>query len=78
MDYRWRIFVALLLLLMTCAVAAPNTVLAQAAPGPTVLYSFAGGSDGYGPTGKMVSDPEGNFYGVTSEGLMELTPPHGL
>jgi uncharacterized repeat protein (TIGR03803 family) len=34
----------------------------------TVLYNFAGGSDGAGPIGNLVRDKAGNFYGVTSAG----------
>jgi len=31
----------------------------------TVLYRFMGGSDGSSPLGPLVSDAEGNFYGIT-------------
>jgi uncharacterized repeat protein (TIGR03803 family) len=35
----------------------------------TVLYSFTGGSDGYGPNfSTLVRDPAGNLYGTTSYG----------
>jgi uncharacterized repeat protein (TIGR03803 family) len=34
----------------------------------TVLYSFAGGADGWGPVGDLVADSEGNLYGTTGEG----------
>jgi hypothetical protein len=34
----------------------------------TVLYNFAGGSDGCGPNGPLVQDPSGNLYGVTLAG----------
>ena len=33
----------------------------------TVLYSFGGGADGCFPSGGLVSDAMGNFYGVTPE-----------
>ncbi len=34
----------------------------------TVLYRFAGGSDGYWPTAALASDNEGNLYSTTSGG----------
>lgn len=34
----------------------------------TVLYSFAGGIDGFSPAGPLISDPQGNLYGVTGSG----------
>ena len=34
----------------------------------TVLYSFAGGTDGASPAGNLIQDPAGNFYGVTFKG----------
>ena len=34
----------------------------------TVLYAFAGGSDGAWPYGSLVEDAAGNFYGTTIEG----------
>jgi uncharacterized repeat protein (TIGR03803 family) len=51
-----------------------------------VLYSFAGGSDGFQPNGGLVFDALGNLYGTTMEGgvgtgcsdgcgtVFELTP----
>jgi len=30
----------------------------------TVLYSFTGGTDGGGPTGNLLMDPQGNIYGT--------------
>jgi uncharacterized repeat protein (TIGR03803 family) len=33
-----------------------------------VLYSFAGGSDGAGPSGNLIEDQKGNFYGTTIYG----------
>jgi uncharacterized repeat protein (TIGR03803 family) len=57
----------------------------------TVLYSFAGGSDGTGPVGNLTFDSEGNLYGTTTGGgtydqscgsggcgtVFELTPNAG-
>jgi uncharacterized repeat protein (TIGR03803 family) len=47
----------------------------------SVLYAFAGGSDGGGPTGNMAFDRNGNLYGTTFAGgqnangtIFELTP----
>lgn len=34
----------------------------------TVLYSFAGGSDGANPTWGLVRDPQGNLFGTTYGG----------
>jgi len=34
----------------------------------TVLYSFAGGSDGSTPTGALIADASGNLYGTTESG----------
>jgi uncharacterized repeat protein (TIGR03803 family) len=34
----------------------------------TVLYSFAGGTDGSAPNGSLARDAAGNFYGTTSTG----------
>jgi uncharacterized repeat protein (TIGR03803 family) len=34
----------------------------------SVLYSFAGGTDGYGPGGMVVFDRAGNLYGTTPDG----------
>jgi uncharacterized repeat protein (TIGR03803 family) len=34
----------------------------------TVLYNFAGGTDGSGPTGGLIQDANGNFYGTTFVG----------
>jgi len=31
----------------------------------TVLYSFQGGADGYGPSGSLIFDSKGNLYGTT-------------
>jgi hypothetical protein len=53
----------------------------------TVLYSFAGGSDGANPSGALVVRPSGKIYGTTQRGggsescgvVYELAPPtkHG-
>jgi uncharacterized repeat protein (TIGR03803 family) len=34
----------------------------------TVLYSFAGGTDGAGPRGRLIFDAAGNLFGVTAGG----------
>jgi len=34
----------------------------------TVMYSFTGGDDGFGPGGALVADGNGNFYGTTPDG----------
>jgi uncharacterized repeat protein (TIGR03803 family) len=34
----------------------------------TVLYSFAGGTDGSDPSGGLIKDKKGNLYGVTFDG----------
>ena len=50
----------------------------------TVLYSFAGGSDGLGPQGDLIFDASENLYGTTDNGgspgngiVFELTPGSG-
>lgn len=58
-------------------VAPKNGVMTE-----TVLYKFKGGSDGCGPSGGLVSAPNGRLYGTTSEGgassgagvVFEVTP----
>ncbi|HEY5046665.1 MAG TPA: choice-of-anchor tandem repeat GloVer-containing protein [Rhizomicrobium sp.] len=46
-----------------------GTVFKIAADGTeTVLYAFQGGSDGDGPSGSLLRDKAGNFYGETSGG----------
>jgi uncharacterized repeat protein (TIGR03803 family) len=47
----------------------------------TVLWNFGGSGDGAGPTGKLIVDSAGNFYGVTGGGgaygvgtVFELSP----
>ena len=39
---------------------------------PIVLYSFAGGTDGYTPFGGVAFDSAGNLYGTT------YFPTHGF
>ena len=50
----------------------------------SVLYSFAGGSDGGFPAAGLIFDPSGNLYGATTHGgtgsggtVFELTPSNG-
>lgn len=49
-----------------------GTVFKLTPSGPTykeaILYSFRGGSDGSGPTGKLVVDGSGALYGLTARG----------
>jgi uncharacterized repeat protein (TIGR03803 family) len=60
---------------------APPTV-AGGAWTETVVYSFAGGTDGQGPQSDLIFDQAGNLYGTTTAGgspgngvVFELTPP---
>jgi uncharacterized repeat protein (TIGR03803 family) len=43
----------------------------------TVLYSFAGGTEGGEPYGGVILDAAGNLYGGNSAGVYELTPSGG-
>jgi uncharacterized repeat protein (TIGR03803 family) len=56
----------------------------------SILYNFAGDSDGHSPEGKLIRDSAGNLYGTTGEGggsstcfsfgcgtVFELTPSSG-
>lgn len=52
---------------MPCALSLTATVPAQAQTG-TVLYDFAGGSDGRDPASRLTLDTAGNLYGTTSAG----------
>jgi hypothetical protein len=36
----------------------------------SILYSFTGGTDGFGPSGGVVFDKKGNLYGITPDGVM--------
>jgi uncharacterized repeat protein (TIGR03803 family) len=46
-----------------------GTVFRIAADGTeSVLYSFQGGSDGWGPRCGLIADSAGNFYGTTADG----------
>jgi len=45
----------------------------------TTLYSFTGGSDGFGPAGKLLMDNAGNLYGTTEfGGTGSCQGPNGL
>lgn len=51
--------------LITLAVGLPVGARAQT---ESVIYSFTGKADGWGPWGGLVSDAAGNLYGVTVDG----------
>ena len=44
----------------------------------TVLYNFAGQSDGARPTGSLIADAAGNLYGTTSQGGTATAPSSSL
>jgi len=49
-----------------CSGYGCGTVFKLASDGTeTVLYSFKGGSNGWGPIGELITDAAGNFYGTT-------------
>ncbi|MGB6386422.1 MAG: choice-of-anchor tandem repeat GloVer-containing protein [Terriglobales bacterium] len=68
-----------------------NGVVFELSPGSagaswteTILYSFAGGTDGFFPTSGVIMDPAGNLYGTTLDGgsagngtVFELSPSGG-
>jgi uncharacterized repeat protein (TIGR03803 family) len=61
-------------------IAAP--VPGHPQPAETILYSFAGGSDGFSPVGGLVMDKAGALYGTTESGgdhfggtVFQLSPP---
>jgi uncharacterized repeat protein (TIGR03803 family) len=72
-----------------CGAFGAGTVFELVRPVPgatkwteTVLYSFAGGSDGAAPLAGVIFDAAGNLYGTTREGgapgfgtVFKLTPP---
>jgi uncharacterized repeat protein (TIGR03803 family) len=58
-TFRTTAFVALAMIVVTCAGAATKE---------KVLYRFAGGADGTGPDAGLTSDKTGNFYGTTLAG----------
>lgn len=54
-----------LAVLLALLLFAAQSVQAQR---ETVLYNFAGGTDGLNPTSNLISDGAGNFYGTTLRG----------
>ncbi len=73
------------LLVISVAVAVALAAMSMSMPSAwaatgTVLYNFAGGSDGENPQGPVVFDPAGNLYGTTTFGgsgdgtIYRLTP----
>src|ERR1700733_1325531 len=59
------------LLMLALAALAPAQTF-------TVLYSFTGGPDGWGPYAGLIQDPSGNLYGTTSlGGDSDCTPGYG-
>lgn len=66
-------------LLAISLVLAFSSLLVHA--GETILYSFKGSPDGYGPVGGLIPDQNGNLFGVTAQGgahglgtVFELSP----
>ncbi len=55
-------------LIAIACVACLLATSAWAAPKFRIIYTFAGGTDGNGPTGMMTFDNAGSIYGVTSVG----------
>jgi uncharacterized repeat protein (TIGR03803 family) len=52
-----------------CADSGCGTVFELTPSGEeTVLYTFQGGSDGWGPQGSLIADSSGNLYGMTPLG----------
>jgi uncharacterized repeat protein (TIGR03803 family) len=57
-----------LFLPLVCAAIILSLAVGAQAQTFSVLYSFAGGSDGYYETGGVVRDSAGNLYGTTADG----------
>lgn len=78
--------VRVLLVEFVIAVAAFSVLVTVPSQAQTekIIYQFAGGSDGAHPFGGLISDPNGNLYGVTQSGgvngggtVFELSPSSG-
>ena len=79
-----RVGALMLIVICTLLLIAARPALAQT---ETVLYNFAGGSDGNNPDSTLTSDGVGNFYGTTNFGgtagglgygtVFELSPNGG-
>lgn len=71
--WRWNFVLARTIISRIFALACLTTLLTVGAPFTqaqtlTTLYTFQGGMDGQGPSGRLVSDEAGNLYGTTSMG----------
>ncbi|MGA2370938.1 MAG: choice-of-anchor tandem repeat GloVer-containing protein [Candidatus Korobacteraceae bacterium] len=62
---RVRARIVALTIVMTLSVIAAQVAQAQTF---SVLYSFTGGADGYGPAAGLTMDANGNLYGTTEYG----------
>lgn len=61
-----------------------SSTIGASANGYAIIYSFQGGADGAKPVGSLITDKDGNLYGVTEEGgpkkgegpgtVFEITP----
>jgi uncharacterized repeat protein (TIGR03803 family) len=68
MIHLYRLIVGSVLAAVGLVMAVLSAADAAIADSEMVLYSFAGGSDGAHPYGKLITDGAGNFYGTTAGG----------
>jgi uncharacterized repeat protein (TIGR03803 family) len=66
MDHKQSVQGIVLLGILTLILVLPQE--RATAQTETVLYSFGNGTDGYFPSGGLVADSHGNFYGTTQYG----------